>query len=98
MHAAVATPRTLVIAFVALLALLALSAFAAQIEHGPLNLAIGLTISVAKTAVIVTVFMGLRAAPATSRLYALTGVAWLAVLLTLLMADYVSRSWAAPPV
>lgn len=83
--------KTYVGVFVALLILLALTVAAAQIEHGPINLVVGLSIAVAKAALIVLFFMHLRYDPFVVWTAALAGVLWLAILMALTMGDYISR-------
>jgi len=97
MHPHITSPKTYLAVFAALLVLLALSVFASRIEHGTLNLLVALSIAAMKTALIATIFMGIRNAPSTTRVFALAGLAWLIILLALLMSDYVTRREAATP-
>jgi cytochrome c oxidase subunit 4 len=85
--------RTYVSVFVALLVLLVLTVAASRMEQGPLNLIVGLSIAVAKAALIVLFFMHVRYNTAVIRLAAITGFVWLAILLVLTMSDFISRDW-----
>lgn len=98
MNTHITSPKMYGGVFVALFGLLTLSVFAAQIEHGVLNLVVGLTIAATKASLIAVVYMGLRAASSTTRMFAIVGIVWLAILVALLMTDYVSRSWSDPQV
>ncbi len=93
MQTHITSPKTYLAVFAALLVLLALSVFASRIEHGSLNLLVALSIAAMKTALIATIFMGIRYAPSTTRLFALAGLTWLIILLALLMSDYATRPW-----
>lgn len=83
--------KTYALVFAALLALLALTVAAAQIEHGPLNLIVGLSIALSKAVLIVLFFMHIRYGTFVVRMAAVAGVLWLAILLTLTMSDYLTR-------
>jgi cytochrome c oxidase subunit 4 len=84
--------KTYTLVFIALLVLLALTVLAARIEHGVLNLVVGLSIAVTKAALIVLYFMHLRYNSFVVRMVAMAGVLWLAILITITMADYLTRS------
>lgn len=90
-HHHVVPVKTYLFVFFALLLLLALTIAAARIEHGVLNLVVGLFIAAAKAALILMFFMHLRYNTAVIRMAAISGLLWLAILLTLAMSDYVSR-------
>ena len=83
--------KTYVSVFIALLVLLALTVVAAQIEHGPLNLIVGLSIAFSKAALIVLFFMNIRFSTFVTRMAACAGLLWLAILMTLTMSDYITR-------
>ncbi|MEZ6097778.1 MAG: cytochrome C oxidase subunit IV family protein [Pirellulaceae bacterium] len=83
--------RTYTFVFIALLALLALTVAAAQIEHGVLNLVLGLSIAASKALLIVLFFMHIRYNTFVMCMAAVAGFLWLAILITLTMSDYVTR-------
>ena len=89
----IVSPRVYVKNFSALLALLLLTVCAARIDLGPLNLAVAMTVSVVKTALIVLFFMHMRWSRPVLHLAAMAGVCWLAIMLILVLSDYGSRGW-----
>ena len=74
-----------------LLALLLLTVAAAYLHFGPLNTAVAMLISVAKASLIVLFFMHMRRADPLLRLFVFAGFFWLGLLLTLTLADFLSR-------
>ena len=85
----------------ALLGLLLASALAAQSHLGGWNLALSLSIALAKIALVGWYFMGLDRAPRLQRIVAAAGCAALAVLLSLAAVDFGARrddpaSWQVP--
>lgn len=87
----VPTAFTLVITYVALLALLALSAGAACLPAGGWQAPFALAIALAKTSLIFVIFMQLRHHGGLPRLIAIAGFYWLAILVSLSLADYLTR-------
>ena len=83
--------RHLLAVYAALLALLALTTGSALVNLGALNTPLNIAISVAKTLLILWFFMELRGASGLIRLAAVMGFYWLMILLTLGMADWVTR-------
>ena len=83
--------------FGALLALLALTLVAAQLDLGPLNGAIALAIAAAKALLIILYFMHVRFSGRLAWVFAAAGFVWLAIMVGLTMADYVSRGWFGLP-
>jgi cytochrome c oxidase subunit 4 len=81
--------------FAALLGLLALTVAAAYAELGTLATTMAVGIAVAKAVLIVLYFMHVRYEVPLVRVFAVAGVLWLMILLTLLMSDYVTRSGIA---
>ena len=62
------------------------------------NVAIALAIAITKTALIAVFFMELRSSPRFMWVIAAAGVFWVAILFTLSLSDYLTRSyaWAHP--
>ena len=83
----------LVAIWAAMLALLAVSVAATLLPIGVWRQAISLGIAVLKAGLILWFFMGFRRADGLNRLYAAGALAFLAVMITLLSADYFTRGW-----
>ena len=78
---------------IALLGLLALTTTAAYINLGLFNVILSMTISAAKTTLIVLFFMHLRYAKPLVWICAGAGLFWLGILLSLALSDYLTRGW-----
>lgn len=85
--------KSLYIAFGALMILLAATMAITFIPLGAAHAWIGLFIAVTKTFLVVAIFMGLTRATGAVRMAAGTSILWLMILMTLVMADYMSRGW-----
>lgn len=85
--------RTYVIVYFALLALLALTIAAAYVNLGPFNIVVALTIAAAKAFLIFLFYMHLRRSSLLTRLVAVAGILWLAILFALMLSDYLTRFW-----
>jgi cytochrome c oxidase subunit 4 len=83
--------------FVALLALTGLTTMVAEVDLGPFNLAVALLIAVIKMLLVALFFMHLRHSPVLTKVVVCGGMLWLAILMVLSMADFVSRSWMSVP-
>jgi cytochrome c oxidase subunit 4 len=81
----------------ALLALLALSAGSALLRLGAFNTVINLGISVLKTLLVMAFFMHETEARRLTRLTSALGFVWLAMLIGLTLADYLSRAPVPAP-
>jgi cytochrome c oxidase subunit 4 len=86
-----ATVRVYLLTWAALLALLSLTTASSFLAMGRWNLVVNLAIATAKALLVAIVFMGLREAQATTRLVAIGGLAWLAILALLAGADFAAR-------
>jgi cytochrome c oxidase subunit 4 len=80
-----------------LMGLLALTWALGYVNFGVFNLVIALTISLAKTILIVLFFMHIKGSSRLLHLAAATGLLWLFLMLLLTLSDYYSRSWVAIP-
>lgn len=87
--------RTILLVWAALLALLALTVAASFAPLGRALPFVSYGIAVAKTALVVWVFMELRVCGGLQRIALGVGFVWLGVLLLLLFADTLTRGW--PP-
>lgn len=84
-------PPILVASWVGLLALLALTVFVAYLPLGTANTVVAVTIATAKAMIVATVFMELRERQPLIIPFASAGLFWLAIMLWLVFADYVTR-------
>lgn len=82
---------------VALLLLLALSAASALFKLGTMNTIINMGISVLKSLLVMSFFMHETQARKLTRLVSALGFVWLAILIVLALADYLTRTPIPPP-
>jgi cytochrome c oxidase subunit 4 len=87
--------RTILFAWAALLALLALTIAASFAPLGHALPFVSYGIAIAKTAIVVWIFMELRARDGLQRIALAIGFVWLTILFVLLFADNLTRGW--PP-
>jgi cytochrome c oxidase subunit 4 len=87
----VASVRTYVGTWLALMALFVLTLASSFVPLGGFNTALNVAIAVAKAALVAILFMKLRMSSALVRLAALAGVAWLMILIGLSLTDVLSR-------
>jgi len=95
-------PRIYVRIFVALLVLTAVTVGAALMDLGggrlnAANVLVAMTIAVAKGLLVVLYFMHVRYAGRLTWIFVGAGVFWLAILIVLTLADYLSRGWFPTP-
>jgi cytochrome c oxidase subunit IV len=84
-------PRILVVSWIGLLALLALTVSAAYLPLGTANTVVAMTIATAKATIVATFFMELRERHPLTIPFAGAGFFWLAIMLWLALADYLTR-------
>jgi cytochrome c oxidase subunit 4 len=87
--------RTILLAWAALLALLALTIAASFAPLGRALPFVSYGIAMAKTALVVWIFMELRVRDGLQRIALGVGFVWLGILFVLLFADTLTRAW--PP-
>jgi cytochrome c oxidase subunit 4 len=85
--------RTYFVVYAALLLLMFLTVFVAQFDLRGLDVVVALAIAVTKAVLVLIYFMHLRYSSRLTWLFASAGFVWLIILLTLMMADYLSRGW-----
>jgi cytochrome c oxidase subunit 4 len=86
--------KTYYIVFAALLALTLATTGAAFVDLGArLNTIVGFTIAIVKALLVAVYFMHLRHSQRLTLLFAGAGVLWLALLMTFVFADYLTRGW-----
>ena len=79
--------------FAALLALTGVTIAVATLDLGPLNTLAALAIAVVKAALVVLYFMHLRWSERLTRVFFAGALGGLVVLITVTLADYLSRAW-----
>lgn len=89
--------RTNLIVFACLMGLLVATVGIAYIDLGDFNLVAAMTIAAVKAMLIVLYFMHVRYSPRLVWLYSGAALVWLALLLGLTTADYLSRGWLDIP-
>jgi cytochrome c oxidase subunit IV len=89
--------KTYVIVFVCLIGLTILTTGVAFIDLGPLNTVAALVIAFSKMLLVILFFMGVRYSSGVVRVVLLAGFFWLAILISLTMSDYRTRSWIPAP-
>jgi cytochrome c oxidase subunit 4 len=77
--------------FAALVGLLVLTVAATAIEGALLSLVVAMTIAVSKALLIMLYFMHLRYSRPLTQIFAVAGFCWLAILLIIGSADYLTR-------
>ena len=86
---------TYIVIWLTLLAGTALTVFAAQIDLGPFNAAVALTLATVKALLVALFFMHIRgASEKLLKLVVISTVFFLFILLALSMADYGTRLWS----
>jgi cytochrome c oxidase subunit 4 len=83
--------------FVTLMVLTAVTVAVAYIDLGAMNKVVALGIASFKATLVVLYFMHVRYSSGLTKLIVITGFFFLAILLSLTMADYGSRNWVNPP-
>ena len=81
----------------ALLALLALSAGSSLFKLGMFNNILNFGVSVAKTLLVMAIFMHETEARSLTRIASALGFVWLAILIALALTDFLTRVPVAPP-
>jgi cytochrome c oxidase subunit 4 len=89
--------KTYVTVFVTLIGLTLLTTGVAFIDLGPFNTVVALVIAFCKMLLVILFFMDLRHSGGLVRVVLLAGFFWLALLITLTMSDYRTRSWTPDP-
>ena len=85
--------RIYLIVFAVLMGLTSVTIFVSYHDWGPLNNVVALTIAVTKATLVILYFMHVRYSPSITKLVAAGSFLWLIILLSMTMADYISRDW-----
>ena len=83
--------------FTALMVLTTVTVLVAYVNLGEWNKVVALGIASFKATLVVLYFMHVKYASRMTKLIVVTGLFFLAILLSLTMADYSSREWVNPP-
>lgn len=83
--------------FLALMVLTTVTVVVAYVDLGEMNKVVALGIASLKATLVVLYFMHVKYASRMTKLVVVSGFFFLAILLTLTMADYGSREWVNPP-
>ena len=75
----------------ALMVLLALTVVSATLISGGIGTAVGLAVATVKAGLVVWIFMQLRHHHGLTRVASFFALLWLAILITLMLADYLTR-------
>jgi cytochrome c oxidase subunit IV len=89
----IVSPRVYLGIILTLMALTGATVWAATLELGPLNIVVALTIATCKATLVILYFMHARYSPRRTQLVIIAGIFWLAILIFMTMADYLTRSW-----
>ena len=83
--------------FVTLMVLTAVTVAVAYVNLGELNKVVALGIASFKATLVVLFFMHVKHASSLTKLIVVSGLFFLAILMSLTMTDYSSREWVKPP-
>ena len=89
----IVSPRIYLGIILTLMALTGLTIWVATVDLGPLNVVLALVIATLKATLVVLYFMHARYSPGRTKLVIVAGLFWLAILLVMTLADYLTRSW-----
>jgi len=89
----IASPKAYYLVFLALIVGTGLTYAAALVDFGFFNNVVMLTIAVAKAALVILIFMGVRWSSRLTWVVAASGFVWLLILFGITMSDYFSRGW-----
>ena len=85
--------RTYVLVYLTLLALLTISVVVAFLHLGVMAILVPMLVAVLKASLVIAIFMHVRGSSPTTKLFVGAGFVWLAILIGLTMADYLTRLW-----
>jgi cytochrome c oxidase subunit 4 len=97
MSAHIVPVKTYVGIFIALLVLTALTTGVAFMDLGPFNTVVALTIAVVKMLLVILFFMHVKYSSGLTRIVIVAGFFFLAILVSLTLADEVTRGWTPNP-
>ena len=86
-------PRTYFIIFAVLMVLMAATLIVTRLEQGTVADVVALSIAIAKAVLIIMFFMHVKYSSHLTKLFAVAGFVWLAILFAFLLSDYNTRQW-----
>jgi len=89
----IATVRSYLLVFAALIIGTGLTYAAALVDFGFFNNVVMLAIALTKAALVILIFMGVRWSSRLTWVVAVSGFVWLLILFGITMSDYLSRGW-----
>lgn len=93
----IVSPKIYVTIFLALMILTGTTYYAAQVDlnhyFASLNIIVALAIAACKAALVILFFMHAKYSSKRTQLIIICGIFWLAIMLSLTLGDYASRSW-----
>lgn len=92
-HEKITSPITFGVVFVALLLLTVATTLVAFVDLGVFNPVVALAIACTKAVLVVLFFMELRHSSRLTKLSVGAGLFWFALLISLTLADYLTRWW-----
>ena len=88
------TKRTYYIVFAALMALLVVTVGAAFIPWGSrIGIVVAMAVAIVKAVLVVMYFMHVKGSSGLTKVFVVAGLAWLAILMGITLADYHTRHW-----
>ena len=88
------TKRTYYIIFAVLMALLVVTVVAAFIPWGSrISIVIAMIIAIVKATLVVVYFMHVKGSSGLTKVFVVAGLAWLAILMGITLAEYHTRHW-----
>ena len=85
--------KTYILVFVSLIFLTGLTTSVAYIDLGVFNTVVALVIAVAKMMLVVLFFMHMKYSSGMTRVVVIAGLFWLAIMISLTLADELTRWW-----
>jgi cytochrome c oxidase subunit 4 len=89
----VASVRTYILVFAALIALTVTTVAVSKLELGEYNFICAMTIAVIKGTLVVLFFMHVKGSSSMTKLFVTAGLFWMVILVVFVLSDYVSRGW-----
>lgn len=89
----VVPPRVYVTVFAILIVLTATTTAVSSVDLGPWNTVVALVIAFVKASLVVLFFMHIKYSPRLMQITVAGGLFWLAILLSLTLSDFMTRSW-----
>jgi cytochrome c oxidase subunit IV len=92
-HNHIVSPKIYFGVFAALIIFTWITVAISKIDLGPLNTIAALSIAITKAVLVILFFMHVRYSTRLTKLVVVAAFLWLALLIGLVMADYVTRHW-----